>query len=211
MQTTHAPMLPSLIEGWREQGWPLVDLAAFRMEDGGGAGAGGGDGGGAGDGDGTGSGDGGGDGGAGDGTSKTPAELQAEVDKWKALSRKNEGEAKTNRAAAQKLAELEESQKTEEQKREERTAAAEAKATATELRAARLEVALEKGLPKELATRLQGSTKEEMEADADELLKLVKSDGNGRTADLGQGARGGAGGDANDMNSILRRAAGRTA
>lgn len=38
----------------------------------------------------------------------------------------------------------------------------------------RLEVALKKGLPVELAARLQGDTIEDMEADADSLLQMVK-------------------------------------
>lgn len=68
----------------------------------------------------------------------------------------------------------------------------------------RLRVALEKKLPAELIDRLQGSTKDELEADAEELLKLVKP---------ASGFDGGARGDGTapvDMNSMLRRAAGRT-
>jgi len=48
---------------------------------------------------------------------------------------------------------------------------AEGKATAAELKATRLEVAFDKGIPAKQAHRLQGSTQEEIEADADEFLQ----------------------------------------
>lgn len=53
----------------------------------------------------------------------------------------------------------------------ERDAAKEA-AKAADLRADRLEVAMDKGLTPAQAKRLQGETKEELEADADEILEL---------------------------------------
>lgn len=46
--------------------------------------------------------------------------------------------------------------------------------TESDLKALRLEVALDKGLPKSLALRLRGNTQEEIEEDAEDLLKLVK-------------------------------------
>lgn len=55
----------------------------------------------------------------------------------------------------------------------ERIAAQEARAAAAEIRALRAEVAQEKGLPAKLAARLNGATKEELAADADELLSLI--------------------------------------
>lgn len=134
-------------------------------------------------------------------TGQSSEQLQAEVDKWKALSRKNEGEAKANRDAAAKLAQLEESQKTEAQKLEDRAKTAETALASATLNSTRLHVALTKGLPPELAVRLQGATEAEMEADADSLLALVKSSGG--TVDMGQGARG-SGAPAADMNSLLR-------
>jgi hypothetical protein len=57
--------------------------------------------------------------------------------------------------------------KTEAEKR----AAADARAEAAELRATRSEVAHDKGLTPAQAKRLQGATKEELEADADEILR----------------------------------------
>ena len=49
----------------------------------------------------------------------------------------------------------------------------EKKITALEAANLRYEVAFDLGLPKELATRLQGETKDEMLADAEALVKLV--------------------------------------
>lgn len=90
----------------------------------------------------------------------------AEVD-WKAKSREWERRAKENKAAADRLAELEEAQKTAEQKAAERLAAAERKAAEAELRALRADVAQAKGVPAGLLT---GSTEAEMNASADALL-----------------------------------------
>ena len=57
-------------------------------------------------------------------TDKTSTDSSGDVDKWKALSRKHEAEAKTNRAAAAKLKEIEESGKTELEKATQRIAEA---------------------------------------------------------------------------------------
>lgn len=143
------------------------------------------------------------------GSQSTVEQLQADADKWKALSQKHEKDAKANREAATKLSALEESQKTEQQKLEDRATKAEQELASATLNSTRLHVALTKGLPPELAVRLQGSTEAEMEADADSLLALVKANG-GRTVDMGQGARG-SGAPPDDMNARLRAAAGRTA
>lgn len=47
--------------------------------------------------------------------------------------------------------------------------------SALEARALRLDVALDLGLPRQIADRLKGNTREEMLADAEELLKLIKA------------------------------------
>ena len=73
------------------------------------------------------------------------------------------------KAKAEKLAEFEESQKTEAQKAQERLEAAEKRAAELELKAARAEVAAAKGVPAELLT---GSTQEELEASADALIQF---------------------------------------
>lgn len=120
-----------------------------------------------------------GDGGAGDGGTGDPAE----VAKWKALARKHEEQAKANADAARRLQEIEDAKKSELEKLTEAQTAAERRAAEAEQRALRLEVAAEKGLTPAQAKRLVGATKEELEADADELLAsfLPPSDGTGET------------------------------
>lgn len=78
-------------------------------------------------------------------------------------------------AKAAKLDELEDAKKDEVTKLTEKVAAAEAKVQEAELRSLRLEVAAEKGLTAKQAARLVGTTREELEADAGELLDTFKS------------------------------------
>lgn len=75
---------------------------------------------------------------------------------------------------AQEAERLREANKTEQQKLADRAEAAEKRAQELESRALRLEVASEKGLNAAQAKRLVGSTREELEADADELLATFK-------------------------------------
>lgn len=112
-------------------------------------------------------------------TTTPPETGQGEVEKWKALARQNEKQAKDNAAAAKRLAEIEESQKTETQKLTDAQQKAEARASDAELRALRLEVALDKApegvtldVIRQAAKRLTGTTREELEADADELFPI---------------------------------------
>ena len=95
---------------------------------------------------------------------------QAEATKWKALARKHEKAAKDNADAAKRLAEIEESGKTEQERLAEAHRTANERATAAERESARLRVALKKGLTEAQVRRLVGDTEEELEADADELL-----------------------------------------
>lgn len=86
-------------------------------------------------------------------------------------------------------AEKAEADKTEAEKR----AAAEQRAAEAELRATRLEVAHAKGLTPAQAKRLVGTTKEELEADADEILRdfpTVPAKPAAPKPDPSQGARG---------------------
>ena len=79
--------------------------------------------------------------------------------------------------AAKKARELEELTKTEQQRLEERAAQAEKAAESTASEVLRLRVALRKGLTESQAKRLIGSTEDEIEADADELLASFTSPG----------------------------------
>ena len=96
------------------------------------------------------------------------------VDFWKQKAREQEARAKANAEAATRLKEFEDRDKTEAQKLVERAEAAERRAAEIESRALRLEVAAEKGLTPAQAKRLVGQTREELEADADELLETFK-------------------------------------
>lgn len=75
---------------------------------------------------------------------------------------------------AEEFDKIQESQKTELQKSADAAAKAEQRATDAEMRALRLEVATEKGLSSAQAKRLVGANKQELEADADELLESFK-------------------------------------
>ena len=95
------------------------------------------------------------------------------VEFWREQARKQEKRAKENASAAKRLGEIDEANKTAEQRSTDALAAAEKRAIDAESRLARADVAAAKGLPPSLAVRLVGTTREELEADADELLKLL--------------------------------------
>lgn len=101
-----------------------------------------------------------------------------DADRAKAKITKANKEAQNLRARlkeleplAAKAKELEDANKTEAEKLTERAAAAEKKATDAEGELMRLRVAINKGLTPKQASRLVGTTEEELEADADELLE----------------------------------------
>lgn len=71
---------------------------------------------------------------------------------------------------AKRARDLEEAQKTEAQKLGDRAAAAEARADKAEAEMLRLTVGADKGLTPAQARRLVGATREELEADADEMI-----------------------------------------
>ena len=114
----------------------------------------------------------------------------ADVEKWKALSRKNEEQAKANAEKAKKHDELEEANKTEQEKLIARAEAAEKWRADREAKdaaaATAAEVAKEKGVP---VSALRGSTREELEAHADELLTILPKKPAAPSAD-GQGNEG---------------------
>lgn len=91
---------------------------------------------------------------------------------------------------AQEAERMRESQKSEQERLTDAQRQAEARATEAEARAVRLEVAFEKGLTPAQAKRLVGGSREELEADADEILRdfPVKTDGRPK-GDVDQGPR----------------------
>lgn len=107
--------------------------------------------------------------------------------------------------ALAKVKEYEDRDKSEQQKKEEAAAAAEKRAAESELKALRFEVAAAKSIPLSQAHRLQGATKEELEADADAFLKDLKANGGGTSFDGGTRQTAPTG----SMDDAIRRAAGR--
>lgn len=86
--------------------------------------------------------------------------------------------------AEKRLKDADEADKSELQKLTDRVTAAEARAQEAEARALRAEIAAEKGLTASQAKRLVGSNRDELEADADELLEAFGSK-NGDKKDAG--------------------------
>lgn len=89
--------------------------------------------------------------------------IQSRLDR----ERKKYGDYEELKKAADRLARLEEANKTEAEKTAERLAAAEKRAAELEVKALRSEVAASKGVPVSLLT---GSTQDELEAAADALI-----------------------------------------
>lgn len=121
-----------------------------------------------------------------DTTTPKPTET---VDFWKQKAREQEKRAKDNAEAAKRLAELEESQKTESQRLTERADAEYKRAQDAEAKLLRYEVAAETGVPATALKFLTGSSREEIEASAKDVLDLIGDAGKPRTPkpDLNQG------------------------
>lgn len=135
---------------------------------------------------------------------KDPDAVEKALRSERAKAREADKRAK---AAEAKAKEYEDRDKSAQEKADQRAAEAEKAAQEATQKLLRLEVAAEKQLPAKLAARLSGDTREELEADADELLALVKSDSSSTTSFDG-GARESTA-TASDMNAAIRAAAGR--
>ena len=114
----------------------------------------------------------------------TPAQDEAETtaqvevlteSEWQQRARHWEKRAKENKAAADKLAELEEAQKSAEQRAAEREAAAERRAAEAEAKAARADVAATTGIPGDILAGPADSTAEAVQAYADKLIAFMES------------------------------------
>lgn len=129
-----------------------------------------------------------------------PAGAAEETD-WVAEARKWEKRAKDNLKRVQELEPkaqqfdiLEQASKSELERAQEEIAALRQQATSTQREALVASVALEKGLPASLARRLQGESRDELEADAEELLSQFPQQSGGPRAprvDPSQGSSGG--------------------
>lgn len=98
--------------------------------------------------------------------------LLNEVKKWKTFARRHEQRAKEN---YEKLQEFEDAQKSDIEKLSERAARAEQEREQASLQVARMQIAIDYKLTMDEAKRLQGSTPEELEEDAEELMKLLQA------------------------------------
>ena len=124
------------------------------------------------------------------------------VDYWKQKSRENEKRAKANATAAERLAELENANKTEAERAAERLAAAEQTAAQAQAEALRFRIATKYGISDDLADSfLTGTDEESLTGQAEKLVALSKP-GTPRP-DPSQGAASGAA--SADMNTIIRR------
>lgn len=93
---------------------------------------------------------------------------------WKGEARKWESRAKENAAAAKRLQEIEDAQKSETEKLLARAEAAEKRAADLEAARLRDRVAQANGIPADLVDRLVGATEEELAADAQRLAALLR-------------------------------------
>jgi len=100
-----------------------------------------------------------------------PEKLRAALEAARKDAAKYRTKAKELEPLAAKAKELEDAGKSETEKLTGKLTEAEQRAATAERRALVLEVAAEKGLTAKQAKRLTGNTREEIEADADELLE----------------------------------------
>jgi hypothetical protein len=97
------------------------------------------------------------------------------LDEERRARREAEARLKELEPLAKRAQEMEESQKTEAQKLADANRVLEDRASKAEAQVLRLGVCVDKGLPLSMAGRLNGGSKEELEADADELLLSFKA------------------------------------
>lgn len=106
-----------------------------------------------------------------------------------------------------KLQQYEDAKKSDLDKLTDRATAAEATAASATAKLLRYEIAAKKKLPAEWAARLQGSTSEELEADADQLLEALGTQQQRNTPSYDGGVRKPAAAPT-DMNALIRQKAG---
>lgn len=106
-------------------------------------------------------------------TPAEPVEAPAQEIDWKAEARKWEGRAKENSSAAQKLAEIEESKKSETQKLQEQLAQFQERATAAERDRERLAVIAKHGIPEDYHDLVHGNDQESLAASAAKVQALI--------------------------------------
>lgn len=150
-----------------------------------------------------------GKGGGGGGGGKTDAEikkLEDDLDKWRRQSRTQEDKNKALQKEIDELKSKSDGEKSDVDKLKERLDKAETDLQKTQLDALRLRVASRKGLTEAQAKRLQGTTEEELEEDADDLLESfpAKSKDGDDDDDTGDRGRARGNGDRNGNNGRER-------
>ena len=110
-----------------------------------------------------------------DATEEQTVETPAQETDWQAEARKWEKRAKENKSAADKLAEIEESKKTEIQKAAERAEQAEKRLSELEREKNRLSVIATKQIPEEYHDLVKGDSEEELLASAEKVKSLIES------------------------------------
>lgn len=118
-----------------------------------------------------------GGGGAGGITKAEADALRVDVDKWKRQSRTQEDKNKALQKELDELKSKSDGEKSDVDKLKERLDKAETDLQKTQLDALRLRIASRKGLSEAQAKRLQGTTEEELEEDADDILEHFKPAG----------------------------------
>lgn len=104
-----------------------------------------------------------------------PENTPAQETDWQAEARKWEARAKANKAAADKLSEIEESKKTEIQKAIERAEQAEQQLQELERERNRLTVIAKHGIPEDYQDLIKGDSDEELAASAEKVKALIDS------------------------------------
>lgn len=102
-------------------------------------------------------------------------EAPAQETDWQAEARKWEKRAKENKSAADKLAEIEESKKTEIQKAAERAEQAEKRISELEREKSRLSVIATHGIPGDYQDLVKGDSEEDLVASAEKVKSLIES------------------------------------
>lgn len=105
------------------------------------------------------------------------AQVEAEAEKWKALARKHEGNAKSNADAAKRLAEMEDAKKSEADKTADRLAKLEQELTESQAQALRFKVAARHNISDEDADLFLTGTDEETLNRQAERLSARKDEG----------------------------------
>lgn len=103
------------------------------------------------------------------------ADLAKEIDKWKALSRKNEQRARDNSAAAKKLADFENANKSELQKAQDQAAQYQAEAANARAEKFRLTAAASHGLSSDFIDYLGAGEESEINERAESLSKQIQA------------------------------------